>query len=116
LARCEFDAIVVWDDPESAVLAHVIGASRGVPILRVVAVGGLVELIDAMEPHGPKLLLAPSFATEGSWRALSTLVTRAGATVSALAAVVTTPATATAQAEGLRVEILESEHATKTVR
>lgn len=100
LGDCPFDQIVVWNEPESAVLAHVIGGRRGVPVARATEIEGLVELIDPLSPGGQKLVLARAFSREGAWRALVSLVSRAGAHVAAVAAIDRTAVLDLAAADG----------------
>lgn len=98
--------ILIWDDPESAVLAHVIGLARGVRVLRATEVQGLVEAVDGPSQGARVLLLAPAFRTDGAWRALATIVETAGAAVAAVATIEQTAALNAVIEDGKSVVVL----------
>lgn len=108
LGECRFDRVVIWNEPDSAVLAHLVGSARDVPVVRATQIEGLVELVDPIGSGDRALLLAPAFAHEGSWRALASLVSRAGAEVAALAAIDPTPALGAARKAGEHVVVLDA--------
>ncbi|MEU0386926.1 hypothetical protein [Streptomyces chartreusis] len=81
------DVVVIWDEPQSGVLAHVVARELGCPIVRVLGTEGLVELLDAPPRDARGLLIAEPAAAVNSTDALIGVADRAGVTPVAVAAV-----------------------------
>ncbi|WP_460835760.1 hypothetical protein [Nocardioides hungaricus] len=113
LGDTAIEEILIWDDPDSAVLAHVVGAARDVPVVRAQELEGLVEAVDEQTAGTRVLVLAPQFRTTGSWRALTSLVELHQGRIAAIGAIADSPALAEARAAGHAVVVLH-DHAEET--
>jgi hypothetical protein len=64
------DLVVVWDEPQAAVLAHIVAREVGCAVVRAVVTEGLVVLIDAPRTARRAILVAGEFTAENSLSAL----------------------------------------------
>ncbi|MET9303680.1 hypothetical protein AB0893_17630 [Micromonospora aurantiaca] len=92
--------VAVWDDPQAAVLAHIVAREVGCVVVRVIETEGLVRLVDAPLAVGRVALLADRFTAENSLGALLGVVENHGLTTVAVAAVVDSEPLDHAVAEG----------------
>lgn len=102
----EPDSVLIWDDPQTAVLAHIVARELGCATVMAVQWEGLVKLLSA--PAGVRgVLLAASFPTDNSFNALIGVARSSGMSVLAAAAVTSgVPLTAAASAAGCAVVTL----------
>jgi len=82
--------IMVWEDPEDMVLAHVVGRELGVPWVRVLDADGLIEHMGRLAPTDRVLLLADAFRDQRRVRAMVSLIAKLGASTVGAAAFVET--------------------------
>ena len=102
------DVLVVWDDPDECVLAHVVGLELGTRWVRAYDESGVVRLVGDLG-QVRAVLLADAFRTGYRVRALAELVTQQGGSVVGAAALVATRALdEAAKALGLTTVTVES--------
>ncbi|GAA3228991.1 hypothetical protein [Nonomuraea helvata] len=81
------EIVVIWDEPQAAVLAHVVAREMNCGVVRVLSEEGLVELVDTPAGGEHGLLLADSFDSENAVRSLIGVSERAGITPAVIAAI-----------------------------
>lgn len=84
------DTVLVWDDGDDLVLAHIVARELGAIVLRAFEVEGLVLPMGDGGPAGAVVLLADAFRTRAAIRALRASAERDGGRVVAVAALVAT--------------------------
>lgn len=89
--------VVIWDDPQSAVLAHIVSRELGCSTARAFEYEGLIDLIDVPEKGTRGLLVAESFATTMSVQALVGVARNQGITVVGIAALIHSEALGSAE-------------------
>ncbi|MFJ4651906.1 hypothetical protein ACIP5Y_11600 [Nocardia sp. NPDC088792] len=85
------DTVLVWDDSDDLVLAHVVARELGATVMRALEIEGLVLPLGEHGPPGAVVLLADAFRTRAALRALHALAAREGGRVTAIAALIATP-------------------------
>lgn len=92
LADLSLNYLVIRDETQSGVLAHVVARTLGCSTLRVYENEGLVELLDAPSPGARAAIIGERFLTENSLSALVGRARHSGLDVVAIAAVMSSPA------------------------
>ena len=87
----ELDVVLVWEDAEELVLAHILAREFGVAVVRAYDFDGLVRYVGSFPEHPRVVLLADSFQDASTLRALNSLVAQQDGVVVATAALVPTP-------------------------
>lgn len=113
LADLSLDYLVIRDETQSGVLAHVVARTLGCSTLRVYESEGLVELLDGPAPGARAAIIGERFPTENSLSALVGRARHSGLDVVAIAAVMSSPAlfAATASDDARVTHVIDSEHA-----
>lgn len=91
-AQLDPACLVIWDEPQSAVPAHVVGRELGCGVVRAYEHEGLVVLIDPVARDARALVLAASFETTQSLQALIGVAVNRGLNVVGVAVLDATPA------------------------
>lgn len=92
LADLSLDYLVIRDDTQPGVLAHVVARNLRCSTLRVYEAEGLVELLDAPVPGARAAVIGERFPTENSLSALVGRARHSGLDVVAIVAVTSSPA------------------------
>jgi hypothetical protein len=92
LVDLALDCLVIRDDPQPAVLAHIVARNLGCATMRVYEAEGLVELLDEPTPGARAAVIGERFPTENSLSALIGRARHSGLAVVAIVAVTSSPA------------------------
>ncbi len=93
------DFVLAWYEPESAILAHIIGRELGRQVVSAEDSEGLIELLEPAPAGGRGLLVADSFTGINSVRALIGAIANAGSSIAGIAVLARTNAIDEAGAE-----------------
>lgn len=99
------DVLAAWDDPGSAVLAHVVAREMGIRVVRASDVEGILELDTHLPAGKTVVLLADVFRSEGALTGLASLVLHRGGRVIAVAALYGTPSLDVSPTHAARVTL-----------
>jgi len=79
------DLVVVWQDPEDLVLAHVVARELGTTVLRLMDLDGLVGHEGPVPRHASAVIVSDAVRDGSVVRAMVALIERANSTVVAVA-------------------------------
>lgn len=96
LRQIAVDAVLIWEDVEDLVLAHVVARELGVHVVRAFDADGLVMSVGRIDAGDNVVVLADTFRDATVLDALRSLVHSRAAAVAALATLVHSPLTETA--------------------
>ena len=91
--------VIIWEDVENSVLAHIVARELGVKALRVVDASGVLDFDGAFGSADRAVIVADAFRTDFPINAMRALTEQHGGRVVALGALMSTPALTEAAAD-----------------
>jgi len=91
LRDCRPNRVVVWDDPENAVLGHIVARELGTTVIRAMDAQGGIDYDGTLQDGDRIVVVAVAYRHEAPLGAMLALVTRRAGSVANIAALIDTP-------------------------